>query len=95
MDSGQNPIVSAIAAGIIKLSFEEIDEESQWTSLRRIKLFCDAANGKVTMFLGSAISSFKPTQLPMWNQFIELIWKSILRVGFQDLSSPEGNVITF
>jgi hypothetical protein len=51
-----------------------LDEASAW-----IEAFSGKARGRTTLFLGAAISTFKPAQLPMWNDFVELLWTSALQ----------------
>ncbi|KAK7885374.1 hypothetical protein LTR67_010552 [Exophiala xenobiotica] len=60
--------------------------------IAQIKGFTHKPKGRVTLFLGAAISTFTPTQLPMWNNFVELLWTSALAVATNEMAStvPEG-----
>ncbi|KIW76491.1 hypothetical protein Z517_11237 [Fonsecaea pedrosoi CBS 271.37] len=51
----------------------------------RIDSFTEKAKGRVTLFLGAAISTFKPAQLPMWNDFVELLWTSAMKIAVTDI----------
>ena len=92
MDDGQYPLARAIASGIIQVPLEQAGGTDEWLPLvERMKLFDRSTNGRATLFLGSAISTFQPTGLPMWHQFVELIWSSLLQIGLQDQPESVGN----
>lgn len=45
-------------------------------------------NGNVTLFMGAAASSFRPTCFPAWDKFIELLYSSAID---QAVSELEGD----
>ncbi|EXJ60267.1 hypothetical protein A1O7_04419 [Cladophialophora yegresii CBS 114405] len=80
---------AAVAAGLLAFPTQvaqhvyeanNLDEATDW-----IESFTEKAKGRATLFLGAAISTFKPTQLPMWNDFVQLLWASALEVATADM----------
>lgn len=93
MESRPNVLEAAMATGVIRCPAQSGGEEADWNNAApRIKRFLKQSNGRVTLFLGSAISSFKPAQLPMWDQFIELLWTALMRNGVKALRNSEGDL---
>lgn len=57
-----------------------------WEAVRpRVERMLDKVNQNVTLFLGAAASSFKPTAFPAWDKFIELVYTSHVDEACQDL----------
>ncbi|ETI24903.1 hypothetical protein G647_04273 [Cladophialophora carrionii CBS 160.54] len=80
---------SAAAAGLLSFPTQvaqhvyeanNLDGATEW-----VESFTEKAKGRATLFLGAAISTFKPTQLPMWNDFVQLLWASALEVATADM----------
>ncbi len=83
MSNKSNVIEAAIETGIVRCK--------DWkNSSPQVELFVSHVKGRVTLFLGSAISSFKPAKLPMWNRFIELLWTSLLSKATSTTQDREG-----
>ena len=84
MESTWTLLESAAAAGVLTFPTQaahvfkahDLDEATEW-----IELFTEKAKGRATLFLGAAISTFKPTQLPMWNDFVQFLWTNALKVA--------------
>ncbi|OQV01042.1 SIR2-like domain-containing protein [Cladophialophora immunda] len=78
----------AATAGVLKFPHEARKDSKSHNLVEaaaRIESFSEKAKGRVTLFLGAAISTFKPAQLPMWNDFVELLWTSALNVAVTDI----------
>lgn len=81
LDSGQTLLDAAVATGVIACPTGPSEDGNTLAQVApRIELFTKKVKGRVTLFLGAAISTFKPAQLPMWNDFVELLWTSSLKV---------------
>ena len=76
---------------IIQCKADSKEPDADWKNVSpRVELFASRVKGRVTLFLGSAISSFKPAKLPMWNRFIELLWTSLLNKATSTMQEREG-----
>ena len=81
---------------VIKAAIEETKvirckADTDWKNVSpRVELFASHVKGRVTLFLGSAISTFKPAQLPTWDKFIELLWTSLLNRATSTMQDREG-----
>lgn len=83
MAEHQTLLEAAAAAGVMTFPAAVPDGNSLnlARAAKQFDIFTKKAKGRVTLFLGAAISTFKPAQLPMWNDFVELLWTSALRVA--------------
>jgi hypothetical protein len=88
VNSVQTLLDAAVAAGVIACPSGDGNTLAQVTP--RLKLFTRKFTGRVTLFLGAAISTFKPAQLPMWNDFVELLWTSSLKVATPQTAAHAG-----
>ncbi|KIW89484.1 uncharacterized protein Z519_09640 [Cladophialophora bantiana CBS 173.52] len=88
MEAKRTLLERAATAGLIEFPLEAGKNPRSHNLVEaadRIDSFTEKAKGRVTLFLGAAISTFKPAQLPMWNDFVELLWTSALNVAVTDL----------
>ena len=91
MSNNQSVIEAAIETDIVQCKADPEEPEADWENVSpRFELFASRVKGRVTLFLGSAISSFKPAKLPMWNKFIELLWTSLLNKATSTIQEREG-----
>jgi hypothetical protein len=94
MGKTRSLLESAAAAGLLAFPTQvaqhiykgnDLDEATEW-----IESFTEKAKGRATLFLGAAISTFKPTQLPMWNDFVQLLWAAALEVATAEVRPDMG-----
>ncbi|KAK3176297.1 hypothetical protein OEA41_007620 [Lepraria neglecta] len=91
MRDTQSAIEAAIKTGIVQCRADPNEPEATWENVSpRAELFSSQVQGRVTLFLGSAVSSFKPAKLPIWNKFIELLWSSLLSKAISSMQESEG-----
>ena len=91
MGDTHSAIEAAIKTGIVQCRADPNEPEAAWENVSpRVELFSSQVQGRVTLFLGSAVSSFKPAKLPMWNKFIELLWSSLLSKAISSMQESEG-----
>jgi hypothetical protein len=85
----QQSLLHAAAAARVMTFPSEVpgDPRNLDEVIAQIKGFTHKPKGRVTLFLGAAISTFTPTQLPMWNNFVELLWTSALAVATNEMAS--------
>ncbi|KAM0715007.1 hypothetical protein Q7P37_009472 [Cladosporium fusiforme] len=78
-----NPISQAFQSGLLR---EDDTENLGWTSMgNEVNSMLKRADNRTTLFLGAAISSFKPTCFPAWDKFIELIYTSQIQQAVSEL----------
>ncbi|OAP65496.1 hypothetical protein AYL99_01468 [Fonsecaea erecta] len=86
MEAKGTLLEQAAAVGVIEFPHEagrNSKSHNLGEAAARIDSFTEKAKGRATLFLGAAISTFKPAQLPMWNDFVELLWTSALNVAIK------------
>jgi hypothetical protein len=86
MDDSKNVMESIIQAGVVHC------EEQSWIDAAPVieKLLAQVKQ-RLVLFLGSAISTFKPAKLPMWDKFIELLCSSMIENAVAPLVEGEGD----
>jgi hypothetical protein len=78
-------ISSAFETGLIT---EDEAQEPRWSSVRpRVESMLQKVENRTTLFLGAAISTFKPTALPAWGKFIEFIYSSMIDEATADIGT--------
>jgi hypothetical protein len=91
VNSVQTLLDAAVATGVIACPAEPSEDGNTLAQVApRIKIFTKKVKGRVTLFLGAAISTFEPAQLPMWNDFVELLWTSSLKVATSQTNDHTG-----
>jgi hypothetical protein len=76
-------IASAFQTGLIVQ-----DEELGWSDVNsRVGSMLKKVDNRTTLFLGAAISTFKPTCLPAWEKFIEFICSFLIDRATDDVGS--------
>lgn len=82
-----NPISSAFNEGILE---ENTSQSRGWTNLHpRIESMLEMVDNRTTLFLGAAASSFRPTDFPAWDKFIELLYSSLIDVASAELEEND------
>ena len=63
-----------IKAAIAETGIIGYKADTDWKDVSpRVEPFGSQVKGRVMLFLGSAVSTFDPAQLPMWDKSIELL----------------------
>jgi hypothetical protein len=69
-----NIISSTVASGFVR---DDSSRGHGWPEVQpRVERMLEQVDQKVTVFLGAAASSFKPTGFPAWDKFVEFIYTS-------------------
>lgn len=71
-------ISDMLKSKIIKLRNEDVDK----TVLVNMNKAVERSKGRIVLFLGAAISSFKPAQLPVWLEYLKMLWKSCIDTAY-------------
>ncbi|KAI9774260.1 MAG: hypothetical protein M1840_004154 [Geoglossum simile] len=80
MAAPRNIVESAIEGGI--LSWSDVGP--------RVEKMLEQVAGRATLFVGSALSSFKPAMLPVWDIFIQLLYVSLVNKAAEGLDNEQG-----
>ncbi|KAE8363803.1 hypothetical protein BDV27DRAFT_158419 [Aspergillus caelatus] len=97
MSSGSPDVISSAAnSGVLTSTGQKPSSRNvgYWGDIRpSVQSMWEEVQGRTTLFLGSALSSFKPTCLPAWDKFVELLCTSILDQATTDVSSHDVSVL--
>jgi hypothetical protein len=70
--------VDAISSAFQSRIIEGMDGHS-WSNVRpRVENMLSKVENRTTLFLGAAVSSFKPTCFPAWEKFIEFVYSALV-----------------
>lgn len=91
MDTETNVIDGAVSDGVLVCPQFATQVGTTFEQARpQLDLFAQRTKGTSVLFLGAAISTFKPAQLPTWNDFVELLWSSALTVATSQFEDSTG-----
>jgi len=93
MDMCPSLIRRALDAGVMAHDSELAEAQHDFIQmLTRMQWSMAQTKERTVLFLGAAISTFRPAQLPMWNEFVKLLWTSCMGVAFpsEEIDSCEG-----